>query len=162
MIKRLSGMGISSDMAYIGAAASVLLSIALWFTRRGADQAHAERFGIFVGLWAPTLAILARAIEETERHEASSSDEDMVVLLVRAIGGEADKLAMLQRSEQDLRELHLLYQVGQSLAMNLDLKSLLQEIQERVPEALVGEAAEEALDFAVFPRDENLAGVEDR
>jgi signal transduction histidine kinase len=74
--------------------------------------------------------------EETERHESTLVDEDMIVMLVRAIGGEADKLAMLQRAEQDLRELHLLYQVGQSLTKNLDLGSLIEEIQQRVPEVM--------------------------
>ncbi len=38
--------------------------------------------------------------EEAERHEPTLVDEDMIVMLVRAIGGEADKLAMLQRAEQ--------------------------------------------------------------
>lgn len=73
---------------------------------------------------------------DDERHEGPATDEDMAVLLVRAIGGEADKLAMLQRAEQDLRELHLLYQVGQSLVANLDLSSLLQEIERRVPQVM--------------------------
>jgi signal transduction histidine kinase len=74
--------------------------------------------------------------EEAEHHEPTLVDEDMIVMLVRAIGGEADKLAMLQRAEQDLRELHLLYQVGQSLTRNLDLASLIEEIQQRVPEVM--------------------------
>jgi len=52
---------------------------------------------------------------------------------VRAIGGEADKLAMLRHAEQDLRELHLLYEVGQALSTNLDLSSLLEDIKRRVP-----------------------------
>ncbi|NJN19246.1 MAG: hypothetical protein HC822_24835 [Oscillochloris sp.] len=49
---------------------SILLSIAMWFLRREdqrVDNAQAERFGIFIGLWAPTFAILGRAIEEHER-----------------------------------------------------------------------------------------------
>ena len=66
-------------------------------------------------------------------------DEDMAVLLVRAIGGEADKLAMLRHAEQDLRELHLLYQVGQALSANLDLDSLLGQIGQHVPEVMGAE-----------------------
>lgn len=66
-------------------------------------------------------------------------DEDMAVLLVRAIGGEADKLAMLRHAEQDLRELHLLYQVGQALSANLNLESLLGEIERHVPEVMGAE-----------------------
>jgi len=67
------------------------------------------------------------------------TDEDLLILLVRAIGGEADKLAMLQRAERDLRELRLLYEVGQSLSANLDLDSLLNEIKLHVPEVVGAE-----------------------
>ncbi len=66
-------------------------------------------------------------------------DEDWMILLVRAIGGEADKLATLRRAERDLRELHLLYEIGQSLTVNLDLTSLLNEIIRRVPEVVNAE-----------------------
>ncbi|MFP4438240.1 MAG: GAF domain-containing sensor histidine kinase [Chloroflexaceae bacterium] len=66
-------------------------------------------------------------------------DEDWMILLVRAIGGEADKLATLRRAERDLRELHLLYEIGQSLTVNLDLANLLNEIIRRVPEVVNAE-----------------------
>jgi signal transduction histidine kinase len=66
-------------------------------------------------------------------------DEDLLILLVRAIGGEADKLAALQRAERDLRELRLLYEVGQSLSMNLDLYSLLNDIKLHVPDVVNAE-----------------------
>ena len=41
--------------------ASIIGSIAVWNQAKGEtseDRAHAERFGIFVGLWAPTFLIL--------------------------------------------------------------------------------------------------------
>jgi hypothetical protein len=41
--------------------ASIVASIVTWATARGEtpeETAHAERFGIFVGLWAPTFLIL--------------------------------------------------------------------------------------------------------
>ena len=38
---------------------SVTASIGVWSLTGETDQAHAERFGIFVGLWAPTLMGLA-------------------------------------------------------------------------------------------------------
>ena len=41
---------------------SILASIIIWFYAGGREpltQAHAERFGIFVGLWAPTFFILS-------------------------------------------------------------------------------------------------------
>src|SRR5262245_20064645 len=81
-----------------------------------------------------TVGLLHLVVREgEERAEAVAPVEDMVMLLVRAIGGEADKLAMLRHAEQDLRELHLLYEVGQALATNLDLPSLLEDIKRRVP-----------------------------
>ena len=45
---------------------SILLSISIWWflDRSQPDaQAHAERFGIFVGLWAPTLLILSNRFD---------------------------------------------------------------------------------------------------
>ncbi len=81
-----------------------------------------------------TVGLLHLVVREGEqRTETVAPIEDMVMLLVRAIGGEADKLAMLRHAEQDLRELHLLYEVGQALATNLDLPSLLEDIKRRVP-----------------------------
>ncbi len=74
-----------------------------------------------------------------QQEGTASLDEDLLVLLVRAIGGEADKLAMLRRTERDLRELHLLYEVGQSLAINLDLDSLLNDIKLRAPRVVGAE-----------------------
>lgn len=41
---------------------SILGSVAVWNIKKGEDaeqKAHAERFGIFVGLWAPTFLGLA-------------------------------------------------------------------------------------------------------
>lgn len=64
---------------------------------------------------------------------ALKSDEDLMLLLVQAIGGEADKLSMLQRAERDIRELKLLSEVAQSLSVNLDLDSLLNDIKRQAP-----------------------------
>lgn len=66
MIKLIRDLGISSDIAFGASFASILLSILMWNIRRGADAAHAERLGIFVGLWAPTLAILGHALQQAE------------------------------------------------------------------------------------------------
>src|SRR5258706_1909614 len=87
-----------------------------------------------------TVGLLHLVVREGEqRTEAVAPIEDMVMLLVRAIGGEADKLAMLRHAEHDLRELHLLYEVGQALAINLDLSSLLDDIKRRVPTVIGAE-----------------------
>jgi hypothetical protein len=45
---------------------SIVLSIWIWWFLNGDDaeqKAHAERFGIFVGLWAPTLLILSNRFD---------------------------------------------------------------------------------------------------
>jgi len=38
---------------------SIVASIAIWFLSKEPDLAHGERFGIFVGLWAPTFMSLS-------------------------------------------------------------------------------------------------------
>ncbi len=90
------------------------------------------------------VGLLHLVVAETVEKQAGASvdikpDEDLLILLVRAIGGEADKLAMLQRAERDLRELRLLYEVGQSLSINLDLMSLLNDIKMHAPEVVDAE-----------------------
>lgn len=45
---------------------SIVLSIAIWWLLdrdTPEDVAHAERFGIFIGLWAPTLLILSNRFD---------------------------------------------------------------------------------------------------
>jgi hypothetical protein len=51
-----------SNLCLVLGFASIVGSIAIWFLAGGSaadTQAHAERFGIFVGLWAPTFFILS-------------------------------------------------------------------------------------------------------
>jgi hypothetical protein len=67
MISRLKSFGITSDLAYVLGFASVAASIAIWNLKNGADDAHAERFGIFVGLWAPTFFAIGNGIDAAER-----------------------------------------------------------------------------------------------
>lgn len=45
---------------------SIVLSIAVWWFLNDdtpEQRAHAERFGIFIGLWAPTLLILSNRFD---------------------------------------------------------------------------------------------------
>ncbi len=45
---------------------SIILSIAVWWflnDDQSEQRAHAERFGIFIGLWAPTLLILSNRFD---------------------------------------------------------------------------------------------------
>ena len=55
-----------SNICFFLGFASILGSIAIWFLTGGTtedSQAHAERFGIFVGLWAPTFLILSNRFD---------------------------------------------------------------------------------------------------
>ena len=57
---------ILSNLCFQGGILSILLSIAIWWMLKTDDplqSAHAERFGIFVGLWAPTLLILSNRFD---------------------------------------------------------------------------------------------------
>lgn len=46
-------------VCFVAGFLSIAASIAIWFLSRNPDAAHAERFGIFVGLWAPTFFALS-------------------------------------------------------------------------------------------------------
>ena len=48
-----------STVCFVLGFASIIASIAIWYAYQSDDRAHAERFGIFVGLWAPTFYILS-------------------------------------------------------------------------------------------------------
>ncbi len=59
----MSNRSISNFLTVAGLA-SILASIAIWATQGGTEKtheekSHGERFGIFVGLWAPTFFVLA-------------------------------------------------------------------------------------------------------
>ena len=53
-----------SKFCFFASLASVACSIGAWVTVGDSDPAHAERFGIFIGLWAPTLMGLANHYKE--------------------------------------------------------------------------------------------------
>ena len=67
LVRTLRSAGISSDVMHVAALASIAGSILTWrAARTSGDAAHAERFGIFVGLWAPTFFALADALQAEE------------------------------------------------------------------------------------------------
>ena len=75
--KRMKDIGISSDLLQVLGFASVFASIATWRTAAGSgDSAHAERFGIFVGLWAPTFFALAGQVAIAEANDAKAIDHN--------------------------------------------------------------------------------------
>ena len=55
-----------SNVCLVLGFASIIGSIAIWYMTGGTDdaaQAHGERVGIFVGLWAPTFFILSNRFD---------------------------------------------------------------------------------------------------
>ena len=69
MIKIMRKAGISSSMLYTAGLASIGLSVASWFTSRNIESkgiARADRWGIFVGQWAPTFFALGNAMRMEE------------------------------------------------------------------------------------------------
>jgi hypothetical protein len=62
VINLIKKIGLTQDLLYVLGLASVGASIAVWNTKKGDDHAHAERFGIFVGLWAPTFFAIANGL----------------------------------------------------------------------------------------------------
>ncbi len=62
-------------VCFFGGFASIIGSIAIWYIKGGSElpdaKAHGERFGIFVGLWAPTFFILSHRLN----HFAKESSE---------------------------------------------------------------------------------------
>ena len=72
LVQQMNKLGISSDVLQVLGFASIFASIATWRTAKGAgDEAHAERFGIFVGLWAPTFFALAGQVAHAEEQGKS-------------------------------------------------------------------------------------------
>ena len=53
-----------SNVCFTASLVSVIVSILTWVFASQGDPAHAERFGIFIGLWAPTLMGLANYYKE--------------------------------------------------------------------------------------------------
>ena len=67
MLRKLKSLGFSANLSYALGFLSVIGSIVVWFTQGGTDAGEAgaagERFGIFVGLWAPTFMAIGNGID---------------------------------------------------------------------------------------------------
>ncbi len=59
----LSAIRFLSNFCFVAGFVSVIASIAIWFTLKTPDAAYGERFGIFVGLWAPTFFALSTRLD---------------------------------------------------------------------------------------------------
>ncbi|MGX1128902.1 hypothetical protein RKD49_001092 [Streptomyces glaucescens] len=75
IIQKMHEMGIRSEHAYTAGMASIGLSIATWVTslnaEPGAGVARADRWGIFVGEWAPTFFGLGLALSHYEQNDGT-------------------------------------------------------------------------------------------
>jgi hypothetical protein len=70
MIEKLHEAGLKSDYAYIAGIASIGMSFLAWATSLKAEDAgtdRADRWGIFVGHWAPTFFALGNALRTYEK-----------------------------------------------------------------------------------------------
>lgn len=78
MIKMMRKIGVSSSMLYTAGFASIGMSVAAWYTSRNVESrgiARADRWGIFVGTWAPTFFALGNAMRiEEEVGEVEPSE----------------------------------------------------------------------------------------
>ncbi|MEU6404263.1 hypothetical protein [Streptomyces sp. NPDC046985] len=67
IVKKLHDAGVKSEHAYIAASASIGLSLASWLTSTKTENLErADRWGIFVGEWAPTFFALGLALANYE------------------------------------------------------------------------------------------------
>ncbi|MET9437853.1 hypothetical protein [Streptomyces sp. NPDC006551] len=75
IIQMLHQKGVRSEHAYMAAFVSIGLSIATWATslnaEPGAGVARADRWGIFVGEWAPTFFGLGLALSHYEQQDGT-------------------------------------------------------------------------------------------
>ncbi|AWN30626.1 hypothetical protein ACFTZK_00120 [Streptomyces decoyicus] len=71
IIKKLHEAGLRSEHAYCAALGSIGISFLSWVTsaklEKSADVDRADRWGIFVGEWAPTFFGLGLALAQYEK-----------------------------------------------------------------------------------------------
>jgi hypothetical protein len=70
MIAKLHEVGLTSNHAYLAGFASIGLAFAAWALSATAEDAgtdRADRWGIFVGHWAPTFFGLGNALRSYEK-----------------------------------------------------------------------------------------------
>jgi hypothetical protein len=87
MIRMMRKVGITSPMLYVAGFASIGLSVASWFTSRNLESrgiARADRWGIFVGQWAPTFFSLGNAMRMEEEMGEGEPSEKVEKMKARA------------------------------------------------------------------------------
>ncbi|MFZ7088959.1 hypothetical protein [Curtobacterium sp. RRHDQ10] len=69
-VKYISSFGFKSEWAYTAGFASIALALLSWAVSRGKkgdDKAQSDRWGIFIGHWAPTFMALGVALKLEEK-----------------------------------------------------------------------------------------------
>ena len=66
----LSKLRMLSNVCFVLGFVSIIVSIIVWAIAKEPNLAHGERFGIFIGLWAPTFFILSDRFERYARVQA--------------------------------------------------------------------------------------------
>ncbi|GGU11319.1 hypothetical protein [Streptomyces lateritius] len=91
IIKKLHDMGIRSEHAYTAALASIGLTVAMWAgslkMEPGTGLARADRWGLFIGEWAPTFFGLGLALSHYEQHDGTLISADADVLDLHGAAG---------------------------------------------------------------------------
>lgn len=79
VIEKMHDVGIRSNHAYAAALASIGLSVISWVGSLEAERnqgiERADRWGIFVGEWAPTLFGLGLALSQYEQNGAHAGQD---------------------------------------------------------------------------------------
>ncbi|MFD0556597.1 hypothetical protein FB566_1841 [Stackebrandtia endophytica] len=67
-VAKLADMGVRPGHAYTAAFISIGLSVASWtLSRKSSSRPQADRWGLFIGQWAPTFLALGIALEKEKR-----------------------------------------------------------------------------------------------
>ncbi|MEU1839708.1 hypothetical protein [Micromonospora chersina] len=70
MLERLHESGIRAEHAYLAGFVSIGLSFASWFLSKNLERAgvaRADRWGIFIGEWAPTFFAIGNGLRTYEK-----------------------------------------------------------------------------------------------
>ncbi|MFI2710237.1 hypothetical protein ACH495_08930 [Micromonospora sp. NPDC018662] len=70
MLERLHDSGIRAEHAYVAGFISIGLSFTSWFLSKSLERAgvaRADRWGIFIGEWAPTFFAIGNGLRSYEK-----------------------------------------------------------------------------------------------
>jgi hypothetical protein len=89
MIRTMHKMGVSSSILFAAGFASIAASLASWVMSRQFESAgvdRADRWGIFIGEWAPTFFALGTAMRIEEHMAEGGPGEQMEDMRARTTG----------------------------------------------------------------------------